>query len=934
MFYFILQEIMHYAPDLHNVTRDKLFYTLVMFPYPSGYGLHAGHASNFVINDVLARYKRLQWYTVFNPFGFDSFGLPTENYAMKLGKPAYEVTAENIVYFKSQTAALNLSFDTEREVVTSSPEYYKRTQWLFQQLYKAGLVYRDTLRVNRCPECQTVLANDQVVEGTCERCKSEIIQKKHPQWFIKITDYAEKLLNDLDLVDRPEETKTGQRNWIGRSEWAEIDFTLWEKTITVFTTRPDTVYGVTALVLAPENTFLDWLLWEEFKTQVEEYRQSTLAKTAVQRQKDLKEKTGVFSGLYATHPLTGEDVAIWYADYVLADYGTGAVMMVPAHDERDWEFAKKFGIENRQVIAQHYISGNAPVSWKETTIRHNVLCLLYNKQKTHVWCLEWKKNDRRSFVMWWVDGEDIIQAGKREIIEETWYTDLHYIEQIPGEIHAEYYAAHKDINRYSVEHCLVYQLNSDSNTGIKDGEENHDFVWIPIEEVDKFLSNFPWPMNSNLVFRKRYLSDNWAYTWMWKLINSSQFDWLDSLEAKTKIAEHLELIGKWRKKISYKLRDWSVSRQRYWGSPIPVYYDENNEPHLIPEEELPVLLPLDLENYKPTGKSPLEDHPTFPMYTKEWKTYHRECDTLDTFMCSSFYFLRYPDANNPNELCDPQLLNKCFPIDFYIWWKEHTVGHLLYARFINKFLYDQGYVSSPEPFQRLVHQGMVLGADGRKMSKRRWNIIDPMEVIEKYGADAVRTYLMFMGPVEQEKVWNDGALAWVNKFLGRIGKVAAQYVHEESNNIVERALHKAIKWLTDDMEALKYNTAVSKLMILLNTIEEQKTITKGQFEQFMILLFPFAPQTARTIWETGWNTTDIEYASWPTFDSTLLIDETISLPVQINGKVRANIMVAPDTDETTVLDVAQQDEQIQKYLTWQTIRKVIYVQWRILNIVI
>jgi leucyl-tRNA synthetase/8-oxo-dGTP pyrophosphatase MutT (NUDIX family) len=1181
MFYFILQEIMHYAPDLHNVTRDKLFYTLVMFPYPSGFGLHAGHASNFVINDVLARYKRLQWYTVFNPFGFDSFGLPTENYAMKLGKPAYEVIAENIVYFKSQTAALNLSFDTEREVVTSSPEYYKRTQWLFQQLYKAGLVYRDTLRVNRCPECQTVLANDQVVEGACERCKSEIIQKKHPQWLIKITDYADKLIHDLDLVDRPEETKIAQKNWIGRSEGAEIDFTLWEKTITVFTTRPDTIYGVTALVLAPENTFLDWLLWEEFKTQVEEYRQITLAKTAVQRQKDLKEKTGVFSWLYATHPLTGEDVAIWYADYVLADYGTGAVMMVPAHDERDREFAKKFGIECKVVIA---------VDW------------------------EWMEKRIKEWVI-----------------------------------------------------TTMPELNWD----------------YPVDVWSIIQWNKPY----------YYLLDN-CHTWIWFLCNSQQFNWLDSLEAKKKIIDHLESIGAWRKKISYKLRDWSVSRQRYWGSPIPVYYalpdeqvlyfeyqdaarkwksdeptltrnviqiivkdkhsdqyawikhnhdqdysgffgwvekDEsqedairrelleewwftdatiqkhlleyhckfyhptkkrnqysvcqawlvevdrtaivsisaeeqkihsierlsindflkvsNNEttcyvvrallwveqktwqsieqynefnplpeelkvPHLIPEEELPVLLPLDLENYKPTGKSPLEDHPTFPTYTpqnnwivvsadelentvhelcfpvlihwkektwasfytvklvteliKQWKKifffskyeqakdllieslesneyavvdenrvewdvknnvliwkdgnqnnlltylrshtirdyilvikncdafdatkliqqywgnsiivswdanqiqfwntftywtiiafsdyqeivigdiwkynalmlytgntkYLRECDTLDTFMCSSFYFLRYPDANNPNELCDPQLLNKCFPIDFYIWWKEHTVGHLLYARFIHKFLYDQGYVSSPEPFQRLVHQGMVLGADGRKMSKRRWNIIDPMEVIEKYGADAVRTYLMFMGPVEQEKVWNDGALAWVYKFLGRIGKVAEQFVHDKHNDPVERALHKAIKWLTDDMEALKYNTAVSKLMILLNSIEEQKTITKGQLEQFMILLFPFAPKTARTIWENLWNTTDIEYAPWPIFDASMLVDETISLPVQINWKVRANIVVSPDADESTVIDVAQQDEQIQKYLTGQTIKKVIYVQWRILNIVV
>ncbi len=430
MFYFILQEIMHYAPDLHNVTRDKLFYTLVMFPYPSGFGLHVGHASNFVINDVLARYKRLQWYTVFNPFGFDSFGLPTENYAMKLGKPAYEVTAENIVYFKSQTAALDLSFDTEREVVTSSPEYYKRTQWLFQQLYKAGLVYRDTLRVNRCPECQTVLANDQVVEGTCERCKSEIIQKKHPQWFIKITDYADKLINDLDLVDRPEETKIAQKNWIGRSEGAEIDFRVmkneeWKMknnneflNITVFTTRPDTVYGVTALVLAPENTYLDWILSEEHKTQVEEYRQITLAKTAVQRQKDLKEKTGVFSWLYAKHPLTGEDVAIWYADYVLADYGTGAVMMVPAHDERDWEFAKKFCIECRQVILPNWLDKNYIEKMLMIVDELNWLANIIWTDLYQVW---WMSIPFHQWVFYRMhsDLDFVIKTGSKDLLKQT-----------------------------------------------------------------------------------------------------------------------------------------------------------------------------------------------------------------------------------------------------------------------------------------------------------------------------------------------------------------------------------------------------------------------------------------------------------------------------------------------------------------------------------
>ncbi len=1100
-----------YAPDLHTVTREKLFYTLVMFPYPSGYGLHVGHASNFVINDVLARYKRLRWYTVFNPFGFDSFGLPTENYAMKLGKPAYEVTEDNITYYSSQVAALELSFDTARSVVTSRPDYYKRTQRIFQQLYKAWLVYRDTLWVNRCPECQTVLANDQVIDGACERCKSEIIQKKHPQWFIRITAYADRLIEDLDLIDWPEETKIGQRNWIGRSEWTEIDFIIDEKIVTCFTTRIDTVYGVTAVVLAPENTLLDELLVGSYKTEVEEYRQSTLAKTAVQRQKDVKEKTGVFSGLYATHPLTWEKIPVWYADYVLADYGSGAVMMVPAHDERDWEFAKKFGIECRQVIAQHYVSGNPPKQGKENTIRKNVLVMLYNEDMTEMLCLDWAKSQHwKSFVMWWVEQwESVEQAARREVEEESGYTDLEFLGMIPGEVHAEYYAAHKDVNRYSMEYCPMFRLRSQRRSHDGEWKENHDLLWIPVWEVQKFLEDTPGENNSNLIFFLRHKAENQAYTGKGKIINSQQFDWLDSVEAKIAITDHLETIGAGRKKVSYKLRDRSVSRQRYWWSPIPVYYDEYNEPHLIPEEELPVILPLDLENYKPTGKSPLEDHPTFPVYTPqncevplfiwegknalidnkkiiprkqvsvllynpqnqkycfikrnnhygistigwwwEWwesmeqaamrevkeetwyqnfkhietldeevhsifyaehkdinrymiqtlvvleltddvryetareahetfdiiwltkdeisqtsffwnhqyllnsyfgredtlsyeittkynqynpqPTYHRECDTLDTFMCSSFYFLRYPDANNPDVFWEKELLKKCFPVDFYIGGKEHTVGHLLYARFIHKFLYDQWRVESSEPFQRLIHQGMVLWADGRKMSKRRGNVIDPMEVIEKYGADAVRTYLMFMWPVEQEKVWNDWALAGVAKFLGRIENVR-KFVSEEKNMEVERALHKAIKWLTEDMEKLKYNTAVSKLMIFLNAVEEQKTITSAQYKSLLILLFPFAPQVSGQVWTDIWCIDALDEQFRPTYDDALTIDELVSLPVQINGKVRATISVPMDIVESDVLKIAFEEEHIKKYTDNQEIKKVIYVPWRILNLVV
>lgn len=412
---------------------------------------------------------------------------------------------------------------------------------------------------------------------------------------------------------------------------------------------------------------------------------------------------------------------------------------------------------------------------------------------------------------------------------------------------------------------------------------------------------------------------------------------MNSLDAKKSIADYLETIGAWRSKITYKLRDRSVSRQRYRWSPIPVYYDENNQPYLIPEEELPVLLPLDLENYKPTGKSPLEDHPTFPVYEKEGKLYRRECDTLDAFMCSSFYFLRYPDANNPDELGDARLLNKCFPVDFYIGGKEHTVGHLLYARFIHKFLFDQGYLSCPEPFQRLVHQGMVLGADGRKMSKRRWNVIDPMEIIEQYGSDVLRMYLMFMGPVEQDKVRNDGALAGIARFLRRVReleRLVTENVADDAYLPVQRLFHKTIKWLTHDMERLKFNTAVSKLMILVNGIEGKKLLRKEDMLILWQLLTPFAPNIWAELSKKYSLLEDTHSFSWPKRDELLIIDELIQLPVQINGKLRATIEISPDMDEQTVLDIALNDENIQKYVNHWSLTKVIYIPQKILNIVL
>jgi len=859
-----MNETARYAPDLLWASAENTYYALTMFPYPSGSGLHCGHASIFTINDVIARVKRMQWYAVLNPFGFDAFGLPTENYAIQQWKPAREVTDINKQHFLNQIQALNMSFDMSRVIDTSTPEYYKWTQWIFAKLYEAWLVYKDTLWVNRCPVDLTVLANDQVVDGKCERCKTEIIQKKHPQWFIKITDYADRLLEDLDTIDRPEETKTTQRNRIGRSEWAEIDFMVvqWEKQekITCFTTRADTIYGVTWLVLAPENMLLDELLDADTMTAVQQYRDQTLAKTAVQRQKDLKEKTWVNSGLFALHPLTNEPLPIRYADYVLAGYGSGAVMSVPAHDERDYEFAKKFGLDIKQVILPKH-------GWWIFLKKWDQYLFLKRDDRTPIYPNQ----------LWWI----------------WWHLNL--------------------VSEWNWLSLLTLDEYLQSPTKISN-------ICKIIEELSNIDSDFT--------------QISWlccAYWAWWNLINSWDFNWLSHIEAQSKIIDHLESAWVWRRKVTYKLRDRSVSRQRYWGSPIPIWYDEEGNHHLVPESELPVVLPLDLEEYQPSGKSPLEDHPTFPAYGEKWT---RECDTLDTFMCSSFYFLRFPDAGNPDELIRKELAEKVLPVDFYSGGKEHSVGHLLYSRFIHKFLYDQWYMTTPEPFTKLIHQGMVLGEDGRKMGKRYGNGVDPLDVVEKYGADAVRTYLMFMGPVEADKPWSDTSLNGVAKFLRRVEALLTSEFRWKTDADVESLTHETIAWITSDLENLKLNTCVSKLMILVNMIYEKKAVSDEQLGILAQLLAPFATELAEKIrWELG-HTDDVHYSTWPIADTSKIVVSSINLPLQINGKMRGKMDIEAWLSEEEVVALAKEVENIQKRLEGKELVKVIWVQDKILNLIV
>lgn len=921
-----------FSPDLLSAPAEKIFYALTMFPYPSGVGLHAGHASVFTINDVIARYKTMSGYTVLNPFWFDAFGLPTENYALQENKLARDVTDTNKAMFLDQVKALNISFDYERIIDTSMPDYYKWTQWIFTKLMEAGLVYRDEKFVNRCPIDQTVLANDQVVDGKCERCKAEIIQKKHMQWFIKITDYADRLISDLDLIDRPEETKTTQRNWIGRSEWAEINFKVTDSDtiLTVFTTRPDTLYWVTAIVLAPENTLIDELLSENKKWEIQSYRNTALAKTAVQRQQDVVDKTGVFSWLYAIHPLTGEQVPVWFADYVLMDYGSGAVMMVPAHDERDREFAQKFGIEVKQVIAKKFIGewDSAPKKDVDTLNRKTVDAIIEN-DKWEILIMSENNPIKSHFIGGWIEeGESELEALRKEIIEETWYTDFEIIKDIQNSyIHMLWYRHTKSKNQNTVWKFFHIKLNSYNQITSEVDEWKHTIHRV---SKDNVLESINRPHHQYAY--ELFLSEWKVMTESGTLINSAQFDNMDSTEAKSAIITHLESLWCGKRKVTYRLRDRSVSRQRYRGSPIPVYYDENNTPQAIQESELPVILPLDVTDFKPKGKSPLEDHPTFKHYEKDGKTYLRECDTLDTFMCSSFYFLRFPDAHNDEALIRKELADKCLPVDFYSGGKEHSVGHLLYSRFIHKFLYDQGYVPSPEPFKKLVHQGMVLGADGRKMGKRYNNGVDPLEIVEKYGSDAVRTYLMFMWPIEADKVRNDNALNGIKKFLDRVEKLPAMEWYNTHNDDVIATIHDTIIKVTEDIESYKFNTAVSKLMIAVNTIYDHKAIDAENLAIIAQLLAPFSPILAQKLWEQTGKNDDVAFSSWPIADTSKITMKPINFPIQINGKMRGTLIVPAGISEQELLALVHADDSISKYLTGTT-KKVIFVADKIMNII-
>ncbi len=762
------------------------YYLMVMFPYPSGAQLHVGHWFQYSIPDSFGRFQRMRGKEVFHPMGFDAFGLPAENYAIKTGTPPAKSTEENVAAMINQFKRMGVMFDWKYSLNTSTPEYYRWTQWLFLQMHKQELAYRKEGNVNWCPKDQTVLANEQVKEGRCERCGTEVIQKPLTQWFWNITKYSQRLLDGLDNLDWPEKTKLMQRHWIGRSEGAEIAFDIDGSTekIKVFTTRPDTLFGVTYVVLAPEHPLVEAITPKNHWGAVHAYREDVKKKTEMQIELE-KTKTGVATGAFALHPVTGEKLPIWIADYALMNYGTGAVMAVPAHDERDFAFAKVYKLPMKEVVS----GGN--------------------------------------------------------VAEEAFGGDG-------------------------------------------------------------------------------------------KIVHSDFLDGLKTAEAKKKMIAWLEDNDKGRGLINYRLRDWLVSRQRYWGAPIPIVYDPEGNPHPVPEEHLPWMLPTDVE-FKPTGKSPLTDSKEFIARTEKifGKGWTPEVDTMDTFVCSSFYYLRYLMDNDEKHFVNSTLEKKWMPVDMYIGGPEHATMHLIYARFVMMALKDFGFVSHEEPFQRLVHQGLITN-QGAKMSKSKGNVVSPDSFVDYYGSDVFRMYLMFMGPFTYGGDWSDTGIRGIARFVQRAWRFLTEKVSDTQKDDAEilSLLHRTIKNVTQNLEELHFNTVISSLMELLNALEKKETVSLETARTFAKLLSPVAPHLADELWEALKGEGFAVDQGWPTFDPALLCSDTMTLAVQVNGKLRGDINISSTATKEEIILAAKEVENVKKYLDGSTIKKEIYVPSKLVSFVI
>lgn len=1090
-------------------------YVLVEFPYPSG-NLHVGHWYAFAVPDMYARARRMQGMNVLYPIGFDAFGLPAENAAIKRGINPRTWTYKNMAHMRKQIASMGASFDWTREVVTCDPAYYKWTQWLFLQLHKKGLVYRKDTAANWCPSCKTVLANEQVVSGECERCGHAVEQRLMPQWNIAITKYADKLVDDLEPLNWPEAIKDSQRNWIGRSEGAEIDFalsgvdtctrivilhgrngtpqshafpwlakkleergytvevpelphtqepdldaqaayvmkhcTLDEKTalvgvsfgglvalrvlelgkkvgrltliatphsgifldnktrrsvtkackhpfafdiirkntkgsvvltdetdtivpqadaqvwaealgavlikgtgniphfssedsepdmllasaptIRVFTTRPDTLYGATYMVLAPEHPWLNAALAHggliHNEREVIAYREKTKQKTELERQEN-KEKTGVqLKGVHAINPATKKEIPVFIGDYVLAQYGTGAIMAVPSHDERDNEFARTHGLPITQVVTRlaTQTSGADAIKPNEPFVtRRAVMCIVKHWEKDEYLCQTWKEYPIRGFVSGGIeDGEDAVSAGKREIEEESGYKNARFIREIGDKATVEFYHNIKKTNRRVEFSYLYFELENDEQGHIEAEElAKHDHVWKPASEVLNFIT-----LKEKDVLWRAFNGERHIHTGDGYLINSEEYSGMDSAQAKIKITKQFG-----RAKKTYRLRDWLVSRQRYWGVPIPMIHCSVCGYVPVPEKSLPVELPR-VSDYLPTGdgKSPLAKASKWVKTTCPTckKSATRETDTFDTFICSSWYYLRYTDPKNKKEFAAAKKLQAWLPVDVYSGGAEHTTMHVLYSRFWHKALHDLKLTKEKEPYTRRMNRGLILGPDGQKMSKSKGNVIDPDDVVKRLGADTVRMYLAFIGPFNEpgSYPWSPEAIVGVRRFLERVWKLQDKIVLEAPAE-VERELHKAIKKVTEDISEMKFNTAIAALMSFIN-IAEKQGVTSSQFDCLLTLLAPFAPHISEELWHVRGHKRSVHLEKWPRWSDKKLIASEVTIAVQVNGKLRGTVVMPAQASENNVRNAAL--KEVGKWLEGKDPKRVIVIPGKIVNIVL
>ena len=930
------EELDLYTTDLKDDSKDP-YYLLFEFPYPSG-DLHVGHWYAFALTDIFARYQRMQGKNVLFPIGFDAFGLPAENAAIKHGVDPRKWTYENMDRMREQIRSMGTSVDWTKEVVTCDSSYYRWTQWLFLKFFEQGLAKRRNAAVKWCPNDKTVLANEQVMDGRCERCGHEVEEKNLTQWFLTITKYADRLLRDLDPLPWREEMKEAQRAWIGESEGAKLSFPLHSYTaessdegtdmnmaIEVFTTRPDTLYGATYVVLAPEHPLVETLLPAALNPdEMRAYRTATSRKTERERQEE-KDKTGVLvGGVMAINPATNEPIPVYLADYVLASYGTGAVMAVPAHDERDFEFAKKFDLPIKYVI--HPVTGE-----EQTDPKHKEKIVAVVEHEDKVLTIHWPKELGGRLLVGGTgeEGEAPSVTAAREIAEETGYTDLELVEEAEEKVHHGYFAFSK--NQATIAHTtlLHFKLKSDARDEQKlEEDEKGKFTveWVSKEQARKEIHD-----DQHLYALARF-TEHGAYTGDGLLAHSGAFDGRSNREALWDI---VAAAGGERVK-NYRLRDWLVSRQRYWGCPIPVVYDPEGMPHAIPAEHLPWLLPEDVDFTPGKNESPLASSNELKervtsIFGEGWTP---EYDTLDTFVDSSWYYLRYLDPKDEHDFTDQGMLKKWLPVDRYSGGSEHTTMHLLYARFFHKALYDLALVPTPEPFNERFNRGLILGPDGAKMSKSKGNVINPDDFVAKYGADAVRMYLAFIGPYNEpgSYPWNLDGVEAMRKFLDRIHALSGRLADAPVSEALARALGIASAKVGIDTDRFKFNTAISALMIALKEFEAAKEVSKEAYRAYLLLLAPFAPHLAEHLYEKTGGEGSVHEESWP--ESVIEESDTTTIIVQVNGKKRGEITVGLDATEEEALHEAMKIEPVMKIIGEHAPQRTVYVPGRILNIVV